>query len=235
MPPQAETVIDNFDRSDRNLNVGGDTDWTADPLGESANALSIEGNNVEANLNAYCASYWDAGTFGPDLFAGFTLTAVQSGAFSTARIYFALVGGIGTTAVDGYALFIYTDRVELFRIDNGDAETNQLGADFTNTATAGDKYLIERIGDQFEVWRHRSSTWTSLGTRTDSTYTGSGHVGMAMYDPGSTGVIDDFMAGTLAGGGTDYDADPNAAAASASGPLPSVTTVTRPYTIITIA
>lgn len=36
-------------------------------------------------------------------------------------------------------------------------------------------------------------------------------------------------------GGTDYSADPNAAAASASGPTPGVTTLTRPYTIITIA
>jgi hypothetical protein len=46
----------------------------------------------------------------------------------------------------------------------------------------------------------QSGAWSLLGSRTDSTYTAAGKIGVKINDSGLNGRFDDFGGGTVVGG-----------------------------------
>ena len=115
-----------------------------------------------------------------------------------------LAGGVGGVA-DGYIVFYRrqagTDTVEVFRIDNN--AYTLLGASLSQEFTAGDSLGVEIIESTITVYyKAGAGAWTSLGTRSDSTYPGGGFAGIA--SDGTVAAIDDFAAGNVV---TATDAD----------------------------
>jgi hypothetical protein len=64
----------------------------------------------------------------------------------------------------------------------------------------GDKLGLECIGSTIAAYVFQSGAWSQLGTRTDSTYSAAGKIGVRLSDAGSNSRIDDFGGGTVVGG-----------------------------------
>jgi hypothetical protein len=215
MPPTGTTILDNFNRTDGLLGAN----WSStDPVGSTGTDWTIATNQILAGTSAYLAEAWTAATYGPNCYAGVTIAALPSGAFSNVSVWIGLHGGIGTSAADGHRLTINATEVLIETITNGAEST--IGASISETRQAGDAYLLERAGTTLEAWRLRGGSWTSLGTRT-AVYTATGNVALSMYDPGGTGRLDDFMGGTNASG-TDGTATSPAAIGLADFPAPTL-------------
>jgi hypothetical protein len=107
--------------------------------------------------------------------------------------------GVGTT--DGYALKFTgqsgTDFLQVIRLDNG--TENVIGANFSQELVGGDSMRIHAQGDTFTVYVDTGSGWTSLGTRTDSTYSAGGYVGLGAGGGATAGLMDNFTVEELAG------------------------------------
>jgi hypothetical protein len=82
-----------------------------------------------------------------------------------------------------------TDEVFLERIDNGAIVRL---ATLSRELQAGDVLLLRARGSTLEAWHRRGTTWTRLGSATDSAYAGAGYVGVGIR--GKTGRLDDFGA-----------------------------------------
>ena len=187
-------VIDAFTRSDENPVANG---W-AGPIWTGEPQLKLVSNQVLVSSGTFANSYWTT-QLGPDFEAYFTLTSAL-GSGERVIIYFRSTVG----SPNGY-------RIQ-FRNDAGDhkividKDTVQIGAviDPADTFSSGDKFGVEVIGNTFTAYyKDGAGAWTNMGSRTDSTYTIAGYVGIAIT--GAAVTVDDFGGGTLgapAGGAT---------------------------------
>lgn len=216
-------IVDNFDRANA-INLG--TNWTALA---GAGIPGISSNAADNQNTNYSGAWWDTATFGPDCEAYVTLT-VPGDYFG---VFARVTDASGTP--DGYKAGWNTDAGGTITLENmtGDVLLDSVSSG-TGVPSAGDKIGIECIGTSIKVYIDAGGGWTQMLSVTNSAHTGAGAIGFDFFDS-TLAKCDDFGGGDVVGGGTDYDADPNAASASAAGPLPNVTTVTRPYTLITIA
>lgn len=179
-------VIDNFNRSNEGPPMTG---W-ADLVG---------GVRVNSNVGATSAgglnlSYYDTILTVADCEVYVT---IASNPANNRTIYvLALLGDISGSSFDGYGLKFNkvsgTDNLQIIRFDNG-VET-VLGANFSQELVAGNKFGLEIVGSTLTAYVDTGSGWTSLGSRTDSTYTAAGYLGLGL----SSGTVDDFGGGGLA-------------------------------------
>lgn len=188
MPFPSTSVLDNFNRA--NEGPPPSANWTTGIDG-SADGFSVASNQAAPQSAAFSSSYWNAATFGPDVEVYATIAAV--GPF---RLYLR-VQQAGTSGLDGYIVLAYppTNELYVYRVDNG--SQTQLGAAFSQTIGAGDKFGASMIGNEISVYYKTSAgEWALIGTRTDSTYGSAGHLGIASFD--TTGSrLDDFGGGTI--------------------------------------
>src|SRR6185436_19111740 len=102
----------------------------------------------------------------------------------------------GTSGADGYMLRTLqqtgTDEIYLERITNG---TITRLLTITQELTAGDTLLLRTNGTTLQAWQKTGTTWTQLGTTTDTTYTTPGRVGIGIR--GTTARLDDYGARTI--------------------------------------
>lgn len=142
-------------------------------------------------------SYWDISIFGPNCEAYFTITTLPGDTF-TLSVY-ARIQGPNTTGMDGYRVKYRfnaggTDLIFIDRIDDRIATT--LGGSINQDFAVGDSIGIQCIGNQVSAWRKPSGgSWTLIGTRTDSTYSSPGYIGVELAD--GTCQADDFGGGSI--------------------------------------
>lgn len=106
--------------------------------------------------------------------------------------------------VDGYGLrwlaLSGTDTLDIFSVTNG--AITSIGAAVGQEITNGDSFGLEIVGTTLTCYyKSGAGAWTSLFSRTDSTYSAGGKIGL--YCDGSVVRLDEFGGGNYvaAGGG----------------------------------
>jgi hypothetical protein len=193
-------LLDDFNRANGLLVTG---NWSNDTFnfGATSNALTVNSNQATPENASYGEAYWNPTTFGPDseVFVTYATAAHNGGDW-----------GVGLRAtnpdsvnVDGYRCAVFqlagNDEVKLYRVDNGVA--TQLGVTITQNFSVGDSFGAEMIGSTLQVYIKTGGSWSSIGSRSDGTYTGAGYIGMYTFSTGANGRLDDFSGGTVVGGG----------------------------------
>ena len=102
----------------------------------------------------------------------------------------------GSSANDGYELRTIqqtgTDQVLLERIDNGTLKTLLT---LNQELAVGDTLLLRVRGSTLEAWLYDGTSWSRLGSLTDTTYPAAGYVGVGLR--GTSARLDDFGARML--------------------------------------
>lgn len=228
-------VLDTFNRA--NGAIG--SNWTNDTIGQGATAYTILGNVMDSGSGLYAEMYWNPATYGPDCEVYATVATIGNGTGPSFGLMIRAQSP-GSASCDGYRLTIepaVSNRWTVSEVLNAGETTLATG---TQAVSAGHKIGLEAIGNAIKAYYYNGSSWSNVVDTTDpnNTYSGAGNIGIWSYSGASAATdhqYDDFSGGTVVGGGTDYDADPNAAASTASGPTPGVTTLTRPYVLTTIS
>lgn len=183
-------LLDAFNRSN-----------TGPPLSSSWSDLAggnkVVSNQAAGNTASFNFSYYNVGQFGADQEAYITVATVPA-ATDAAAVYCRMKDVGSVLTVDGYLCGVIpavgTDVIRIQRIDNAVATT--LGADFSQEVAGGDKLLFRLIGSTLEAFYGTAGAFTSLGTRTDSTYLAGGYLGLLIQNTAAR--IDDYGGGTYA-------------------------------------
>lgn len=194
------SVLDNFNRS--NGAVG--SNWTS--LFTSS-GLTITSNQV-GNSGATGAGemYWNPSTFGPDMEVYATWATVSA---SSALILWIIVGTPTIDVPNGYIVEFDqgSTTATVSKVTSGSASALS-GTTITITApAAGHRFGFERIGNTFTVYQDTGGGFASKGTRSDSTFTGTGRVGMSTVATGDR--VDDFSGGTVVSAIVNYGGFPS--------------------------
>lgn len=169
-------------------------------------------SNTAAPQASNAADYWNGATYTNVECYGIISTKPADGA---GTVYFlARLASVGGTTFDGYAVALVpasgTDQVAFFRIDNG--VPTQLGATISQEVAAGESLGLEVNSTTLTAYYKTGGSWSSLGTRTDSTYSAAGRIGLLSAD--TSPRINDFGGGTIVAG-TTYDGGATLAGAGA--------------------
>lgn len=183
-------VLDDFNRAN-NAALG--ANWTeGDTLGITGIVLEVNTNQLRCGSAANSIGRWNVSTFGGDSEVYCDVPTLPA---SGDWIGLFLRMGTGATG-DGYVLEVYNDGgspdLYIFRIDN--TAYTQLGAAVTNGVAAGDALMLRAVGSTITAHRRQSGVWSTSMTRTDSTYSAAGFIGV--YGTGTTFRLDDFGGGT---------------------------------------
>ena len=153
------------------------TGWTDNVDGTSYGGIRRTSNTL-GSISGDSWDYWSANTsIGPNVEVYATFPAIDT---SQSAILYARMASLGSGSVDGYHVQVIPglSRIQVRRVDNN-AET-VLGSNITQAFAAGDSLGMAITGSTIEVWyKAAAGSWTSLGTRTDATYSAAG--GLAVY------------------------------------------------------
>lgn len=183
------SILDSFTGADQNPLAG---NWTKATYGTFNDLKRVSNAVTTATSNSNdCLDYWNASDFGPDVEIYITAASVSSDTFI-------LLGARYTSGGNGYKIDWDngTSRVRVWRDDAG--VRTQLGANITQSMSNGDSIGMSIIGSTITIYYKASGgSWTSIGTRTDSTYTSSGRLQLGMWLFSSGETIDNFGGGTI--------------------------------------
>jgi hypothetical protein len=192
------SVIDTFNRANEDpLSDGGKWSIGPDDFG-GTNNLRVASNECFQGSATSSNGYRNDQDYGPDCEVYCTITVIPT----TAVVLYARCVNIGSGTTDGYAIYFdcnaSPDVVLICRMDNDGLTV--LGASITmgTSLVVGDKVGMEIVGSTIAAYAYQSGAWTQLGTRTDSTYSAAGKIGVRISDSGSNARIDDFGGGTVA-------------------------------------
>ena len=202
-------VIDDFNRAD-SATLG--ASYTARPLNDIASASLDIVSNAATSGATFESNWRNTGTYGPDtevtstVKASFTNTSDGEGGWLvTSGMLLLRLASPGTASVDGYSL-TYEGGPDMgyvatfFRIDNGVITGLGATAFATGGILAGDVFGLEAAGPTLKAYRKPSAgAWGQLNTsRTDSTYTAAGYIGLwgQSWDP-TASQFDDLGGGTI--------------------------------------
>ncbi len=173
--------------------TGGDespaTGFTDGPDGGTYGGIK-RASNLIRSVSGDSWDYWTTPDFGPDSEAYLTGVTFGSAAGTmNLELRFTPIG----SGVDGYSMEMrYDGLIRIYRVDN--VTYTKLGADITTGFTNGDGFGVSMVGDTITAYTESGGTWTSQGTRTDSTYTAAGKI--------TTYIGQSDMTATGFGGGT---------------------------------
>ena len=189
-PVEPLPTLDSFNR--RNENPLSDSGpWSNGVNGSVETGLRIVSNTLGCTKTTTCTGWRDDIQYGPDTEVWARVTTLP-GTNNQLRLY-ARLQQPGTTTYDGYMLrtnqLTGADQVWIDRVDNG-AIVNRLT--ISQELAVGDVLLLRVRGSTLEAWRRSGATWSLLGSVVDSTYGGTGYVGVGIR--GKTGRLDDFGA-----------------------------------------
>jgi hypothetical protein len=188
----ATGILDNFNRANEDPLANGN--WTC-PAQTSAGNLTLTSNQTNSNFgSADC--YWSSSTFGPDSEAFVTISTVNNG-FCTAL--FLRTNNLNSASLNGYwyehcaVTGASNDTFTIYRIDNGSFTSIAAG---TQEVSSGDRIGAEAIGSSLKMYyKAAAGSWVQVVSVTDSTYSGSGRIGLHLED--TTERADDFGGGTV--------------------------------------
>lgn len=191
-------ILDDFNRA--NEGPPPSASWSSSGY-TAASQASVVSNEVKFATFAGGGA-WGT-TFGPDSEGYMTLGATL---MSNNIPFLIMVRGkeIGAATIDCYQARL--DRIDanpgflmrINRIDNNVSTT--LGAsdnDTAGTIASGMKIGLEVVGSTLTTYFNRSGTWTSVSSRSDSTYADAGYVLMTCTEAAAS--FDDFGGGTIPG------------------------------------
>jgi hypothetical protein len=209
--------LDNFNRANGTLG----SNWGGVIFNTGNTALEIRSQHAAGVTSSYNSNYWSASQMGPDaeVYADVpTVTANNDFIYVMLRITQPNGGGNGyRVRVDKQS---GTDVISIQRVDNATSTT--LGATFSQEVSNGDAIGLRAVGTTLTAYyKPASGSWVALGSRTDSTYTTAGYIGLGVY--GSTGRLDNF------GGGTKVASNAVPARYGLAAPLRVTTTTTKYY------
>jgi hypothetical protein len=177
MPFPTTGILDTFNRA--NEGPPPSANWSS--AGGTPQVISNEFAGASASQNA---ALWIASTFTlPECYATFPVVAAFSavgwldGTFSGYTVI--MDSGLGSLTLNRVAVGVPTP----------------LGAAFTQTISNGDSLGLQRTdASTLEVWyKVGAGAWTSLGTRTDGTYTGASSLLLSVFD--TSARADEFGGG----------------------------------------
>lgn len=186
-------ILDAFTRANA-TDLG--TDWTLLANNGVDDRWEVVSNQAKNTVNGFCSDYWDTTEFAADQEC-YATVATKPPDGQLFELY-VRIQDENTSTWDGYVIRVApasgTDVVSLRRYDNG--ASTLLGASFSQEISNGDALGIEIVGTTPTAYYKASGgSWTSLGTRTDSTYNVLGYIGMRTN--GLDTVVDDFGGGNL--------------------------------------
>ena len=200
----ANGVLDDFNRANENPLANGN--WTIGVLSTDVD-LQINTNTMALTSDPATrnSAYWSASQFGPDAEAYITGDVMdQSQTASTHYVEVCVrLASPDTAGVDGYCARFSDigDTIRIFRLDNG--TFTQLGADISQAITNSDSVGLSAVGSTLEVWQKAvAGSWTSRGTRTDSTYSAAGYISVGGVGFSGNTPYDNFGGGTIAAAAT---------------------------------
>lgn len=190
-------VIDAFTYADGSLDTASSNAWQLDPMNDAAaDGLSVSSNQVRTTVTplGVGAAWLNSSTYGPNQEAYFD-TVTIGGYFG---IYLRLQSPSNSSSTaDGYLVEIEDTALTVYSI------TNAVGSAISTTQTVtalanGDGFGASIIGNTIQAYRRSSGTWSAYGaTRTDSTYTSPGYLGVVAVHASARPVIDNFGGGTI--------------------------------------
>ena len=195
VPPASPLVaVDSFNRANENP-LTDSARWSNSIVGGTTErGFIVSSNTLACSLSTTCTAWRNNAQYGPDVEVWAKITTLP-GTGNALRLY-ARLQQAGTAGFDGYMLrttqLAGTDEVYLEREDNG-AITRL--ATLSQELAAGDTLLLRAAGSTVEAWRNNGSSWSRLGSATDSTYAATGAAGIGLR--GTTGRLDDFGARTM--------------------------------------
>ena len=191
-PLEPLPTLDDFNRPNEEPVSGGGA-WGVGANGSAERCLKVVSNQLASDKSTTCTSVRTVQQ-GPDTEV-WTTIAVLPGSNNHVRLK-ARLRQVGTSGYDGYMLrtnqLSGPDEVALERIDNGAFVRLRT---LNRELAAGDTLLLRVRGSTLEAWHKRGSTWTLLGSASDTTYGAAGSVGIGLR--GLTGRLDDFGARAL--------------------------------------
>lgn len=189
------SILDDFNRANSNA-LG--ANWT-EGFGWGLNTdLRIDSNQLDNLTGATSDAYWNVSSPGADVEVYATIATLPGNGEWVDLVARATTGASG----DGYMVEVYNDGgsydIYLLRIDNTTASI--LGSVVSSGLSAGDGLGMRIVGSTLTAWRRQSGVWNTVGSsRTDSTYTAAGRLGIIVT--GTTANIDDFGGGTYSPSG----------------------------------
>ena len=192
MPFPTTLILDTFSRADSSTTLGSNwtisnnsANWGNDPLGISSNAAY---NPMFVNGGT---AWWTASTFSGTLETYFTIKIIPSS--RSLPVCLSLSNG-GNTTGNGYTIYFYqpSDAVKLVKQTN---TSSSVIATFTQAVNNGDTVGVSLSpSGLFTIYykANGSTTWSLLGTYTDTTYS-CNTIGITIID--STTRITNFGGG----------------------------------------
>lgn len=160
--------------------------------------LEIQGNAATGTgLSSDHHNYWNVGNFGPAAEA-FVTISTKPATSGYAGVYVRMANETNYEDMDSYYIGMVTnsgtDGIEYYRVDSG--IFTQLGATISQEFTNGDSLGLEINGSTLTgYYKSGAGAWTALATRTDSTYSAAGKIGIECTD--TTVRLDAFGGGTV--------------------------------------
>lgn len=192
MPFPTTSLLDDFNRADGPLGPA----WTDDYAGNGGGrGLRVVGNQAAGNLAAENTGWYSAQVFPSDQEAWTTVSVAQSTGEYLGVALRLTSPGVSVSGYEfDYAKLAGTDSIEIYRVDSG--VYTQLGTSVAQEIAAGDQIGAQTIGSTLTFWhRPAGGAWTQLVERTDTTYSGSGYLGLFLG--GNVVRVDDFGGGEI--------------------------------------
>ena len=193
MPFPTTGILDNFNRSDEGPPLS--SDWTEG--GWVSDGWKVVSNEAQPeSVNLPCAEYYNVADYGPACEAYCTIAAAMQYGSVLARLQ-----DEDTANQDDYHVQWRTSegKVRLYRADDG--VNTQLGVEISQTIADDDDIGIECNGSTITAYYNDGGAgWGSIGSRTDSTYSNAGKIGISAWTSAPAFFqVDDFGGGTIAG------------------------------------
>lgn len=177
-------IIDAFTRADENPLAA---PWLGQLISTEDQLQLVSNEAAVITAGTFGGSYTTL--CGPDCEAYATFTTVDAG--NRCEVYARVfIDGSGT---DAYCVSQVGGTWSLRSVTNSTSAA--IGATFVQAVASGDSMGIKVSGNTIEAWyKAAAGAWTLLATRTDSTWTNAGYLGLRFFD--LTYRADNFGGGT---------------------------------------
>ena len=180
------SVLDNFNRANEGPPANG---WTT-IFGSGFKVLSNQA--ATDGVSGDNGGWYTQQKYGPDCAVYVTIVAAAA-TYGDLQVRATGTSSATACAYD-FGMQAANNTLGFYRADNG--AFTQLGASISQTITNGDSWGGTVIGNTLTMhYKTAAGSWQVMGTRTDSTYTASGYLGMSFNS--TTQAYDNFGGGTI--------------------------------------